>query len=429
MKTYNRPDRKDWADLCARPALPARDLDRLVEEVFEAVAKQGDTALKLYTERFDGISLIEVTVSPNEAKRRARLIPSDIKQAIDCAAVNIRRFHEAQRISADRIETAPGVICWREPRPIDKVGLYVPGGSAPLLSTVLMLGIPARIAGCGEIILCTPPSSDGQVDPAICYAALKVGVTRLVCVGGIQAIAALAYGTQSVSKAYKIFGPGNQYVTAAKQYAVDKGLASIDMPAGPSEVMVIADAKADPEFAAADLLSQAEHGPDSQALLLTDDPGQATAVDKALNRQLKNLPRAAIAYKALENSFAVVLDSIAEAVEFANVYAPEHLILSVDRPGKYAGKVINAGSVFLGGYSPESAGDYASGTNHTLPTGGWARSYGGVSLDSFVKKVTFQRLTKQGLKDLGPTITALAEAEGLTAHARAVDIRLGRGLS
>jgi histidinol dehydrogenase len=426
MKLYKNPAKKSWARLCTRPEVASRDLRSIVAEVFQNVAVDGDKALKVYTKRFDGIKLSSIVLSSEEVTVLAKQTPPALRQAIDQAYRNIEKFHKAQELDVKKqsIEMMPGVLCWREPRAIERVGLYVPGGTAPLISTVLMLGVPAQLAGCREITLCTPPDPNGKINPAICYAALKVGVTKLVRVGGMQAIAALAEGTASVGRVDKVFGPGNQYVTAAKQYAASASKVAIDMPAGPSELLVIADAGANPTFVAADLLSQAEHGPDSQAVLLTDDVKQSANIKKALQAQLKNLPRAKIAQKALDNSFRVVFDSIDTAVEFSNAYAPEHLILSVRRPQAYIPAIQNVGSVFLGDYSPESAGDYASGTNHTLPTNGWSRSYGGVSLDSFVKKVTFQSLTKIGLASLAPTIETLAQAEGLDAHARAVAIRL-----
>jgi histidinol dehydrogenase len=426
MRIYKNPAKARWAGLCRRPETSAENLRSVVAEVFRTVAADGDKALLDYTERFDKVSLGSVTVPLPELERSAGQVPSKLKEAIDRAYDNVTKFHKSQLPDTNKelVETAPGVTCWRELRPIERVGLYVPGGSAPLVSTALMLGVPAMLAGCREIILCTPPAPDGSVNPAISYASLKVGATKLVRVGGIQAIAALCEGTASVGKVDKIFGPGNQYVTAAKQYAAAAGKAAIDMPAGPSEVMVVADAGANPEFAAADLLSQAEHGPDSQALLVTDNLEQAESIRAALRLQLKVLPRSEIAAKALSNSFFAVFDSIDTALEFSNAYAPEHLILALRRPDRYVKAVLNAGSVFLGDYSPESAGDYASGTNHTLPTNGWARSYGGVSLDSFVKKVTFQSLTEPGLAGLVPTIVTLARAEGLEAHARAASIRI-----
>lgn len=426
MKVYKNPARKNWPKLCARPEVASEDLDPVVADVFQQVAADGDKALKAYTKRFDRVEIDSVLVPAAEITRQAKQIDPRLRQAVDQAYVNIQAFHKAQKLDVKRqlVETMPGVLCWREPRAIERVGLYVPGGTAPLVSTVLMLGVPAQLAGCREITLCTPPGADGSINPAICYAALKVGVTKLVRVGGIQAIAALAEGTASVEWVDKIFGPGNQYVTAAKQYAASAGKTAIDMPAGPSEVLVIADSRADPTFIAADLLSQAEHGPDSQAVFLTNEPDQVRRVQKALKAQLKELPRREIAEKALENSFCAVFGSIDTAIAFSNAYAPEHLILSVRRAKTYVAKVQNAGSVFLGDYSPESAGDYASGTNHTLPTNSWARSYSGVSLDSFIKNVTFQSLSKKGLADLAPTIETLAQAEGLDAHARAVSIRL-----
>lgn len=426
MKIYKNPAKGRWAGLCARPAKPSEDLSGVVAEVFAKVAESGDNALKSYTERFDGVSIDKVTIPAAEVERLAGRVPLPLRRAVDRAYANINAFHESQKAKAgaQRVETFPGVICWREPRAIERVGLYVPGGSAPLVSTMLMLGVPAQLAGCGEIILCTPPSADGNVDPAICYAALKVGATTVVRVGGIQAIAALAQGTESVPRVAKIFGPGNQYVTAAKQYAAIAAKTAIDMPAGPSEVLIVADALANPEFIASDLLSQAEHGPDSQAVLLADDIGLARSVVEAVDRQLQTLPRSVITGEALGNSFCAVFDSIGTAMEFSNAYAPEHLILAMRKAHSYVSQVSNAGSVFVGDYSPVTAGDYASGTNHTLPTDGWAQSYGGVSLDSFVKQITFQSLTKKGLRGLGPTIAVLAEAEGLEAHARSVELRL-----
>ncbi|HEX5744325.1 MAG TPA: histidinol dehydrogenase [Candidatus Saccharimonadales bacterium] len=425
MKIYKNPARSRWGGLCARPAKPPRALDAVVAEVFDKVAAKGDEALKAYTRRFDGVSIDKVAMPAGQVERLAGRVSPDLRRAIDQAYENIRKFHQSQEPTPrESIETFPGVLCWRERRAIERVGLYVPGGSAPLVSTVLMLGVPAQLAGCQAITLCTPPTPDGTVGPAICYAALKIGATTVVRVGGIQAIAALAIGTESVGRVDKIFGPGNQYVTAAKQYAASNARTAIDMPAGPSEVLVVADGLADPEFVASDLLSQAEHGPDSQAVLLTDDYVLARAVKKAAARQLKTLPRSEITGQALSGSFCVVFDSIGLALEFSNAYAPEHLILAMRKAGSYVNKVSSAGSVFVGDYSPVTAGDYASGTNHTLPTDGWARSSSGVSLDSFVKQVTFQKLTRKGLSGLAPTITVLAQAEGLEAHARSVRLRL-----
>ncbi len=409
--------------MCRRPQIDSANLESLVTEVFTQVKDKGDKTLMDYTAKFDGVKLNSVTIDPAIISQLARGVPARLQDAIDIAYINIMRFHMAQQLDVEKesVETMPGVQCWREARPIECVGLYIPGGTAPLISTILMLGVPAQLAGCKQIVFCTPPGKDGSVNPALCYAAQKVGVTTFICVGGIQAIAALALGTQSVPKVDKIFGPGNQYVTAAKQYAAKS--VAIDMPAGPSELLVIADKSADPAFVAADLLSQAEHGPDSQVVFLTDSRSRISLVRNQLDEQLTGLPRKKIAQAALKNSFAIEFSSLDQCVEFANLYAPEHLILNTKNPKKFVSRVTNAGSVFLGAYSPESAGDYASGTNHTLPTAGWSRSYGGVSLDSFVKKVTFQSLTKESLGNLSSAIETLARSEGLEGHARAVSIR------
>lgn len=426
MKIYDNPPRSSWSPICGRPAQDPDALQAVIGGIFEEVGKDGDDALIRYTERFDKVVLDGLEYMPARSGAQAGPIPEKLRQAIDTAYGNIRRFHQAQTagLRGTAVDTMPGVSCWREPRPISSVGLYVPGGSAPLFSTVLMLGIPAQLAGCDEIILCTPPGPDGSIDPAISYAAGLTGVTRIFRVGGAQAIAAMALGTASIPKTEKIFGPGNQYVTAAKQYAMRFGTA-IDMPAGPSEVMVIADGSSRPDFVAADLLSQAEHGPDSQVVLVClADESLAGRISSAMDERLKNLPRRTIAEKALANSFCVLLRDRQEALDFANEYAPEHLILSIARPREAARRVRNAGSVFLGNYSPESAGDYASGTNHTLPTAGWARTYGGVSLESFFKYVTFQSITKAGAKALAPSVMAMAEAEGLEAHRQAMKARL-----
>lgn len=425
MKTYLNPPRRDWQRLCLRPVGDSGKLEKTVADVFAAVQRAGDQALLGYTRQFDGVMLDSLEVSPEQLRAWADRTPKALKEAIDTAYANIRTFHQAQAATQRPVivETMPGVRCWRESRPIEKVGLYIPGGSAPLFSTVLMLGVPAQLAGCKELVLCTPPQADGKLDPAICYAARLTGITGIFRVGGAQAVAALACGTGSIPKVDKIFGPGNQYVTAAKLYAGRFG-AAIDMPAGPSEVMVVADGSARPDFVAADLLSQAEHGPDSQVALVCTDIVIAKAVEAELAKQLRSLPRRAIAQKALKNSFCVVLGTVAEALDFANTYAPEHLILSVAGPQKAAQAVQNAGSVFLGNNTPESAGDYASGTNHTLPTNGWTRSYSGLSLESFCKNITFQSLTKSGAQALAPAVMAMAGAEGLEAHRRAMEIRL-----
>ncbi len=425
MKTYLNPPQSNWQQICKRPADDSSSLDATVAEVFAAVQRDGDQALLSYTEKFDGVTLDKLEASQSQLKAWAKQVPDELKEAIDTAYANIRAFHEAQAagLQTVEVETMPGVRCWRESRPVEKVGLYIPGGSAPLLSTVLMLGIPAQLAGCGEVVLCTPPQADGSIAPAICYAAQITGIKKVFRVGGAQAIAALACGTPSIRKVDKIFGPGNQYVTAAKLYAGRFG-AAIDMPAGPSEVMVVADSSARPDFAAADLLSQAEHGPDSQVVLVCTDAGIAKAVEAELQRQLELLPRKEIARQALAASFSVVLKDTGEALKFANAYAAEHLILSINKPEEAAKSVQNAGSVFLGNNTPESAGDYASGTNHTLPTNGWTRSYSGLSLESFCKNITFQSITEAGAKALAPAVMAMAEAEGLDAHKRAMEIRL-----
>ena len=427
MQTYNNPKPSEWPALCKRPVANAAELDTLAKEVFARVEAEGDGALRVYTEKFDKVRLDDITLAPKQLRAWARRTPPALRVAIDMAYQNITAFHQAQTIDILRetVETRPGVLCWREARAIDRVGLYVPGGTAPLVSTALMLGVPAQLAGCTQIVLATPPNVDGSVMPAICYVALKIGATSLVRVGGMQAIAALTFGTTSVPAVDKLFGPGNQYVMAAKQFATKFGVA-IDMPAGPSEVLIVADARANPAFVAADLLSQAEHGPDSQVVLVTTELSMAALVRTELDRQVATLPRRAIAEASLANSFCVVFETLTEVLAFANTYAAEHVIVSTAKPSEAVSKIMNAGSVFLGDYSPESAGDYASGTNHTLPTNGWARSYGGVSLDSFTKKVTFQKLTKSGLATLASTIETLAQAEGLEAHARAVSIRLGR---
>lgn len=423
MKVYVNPQKASLEKLTKRPTVNAQNLSELAEKVFFDVKTDGDLALRRYTQAFDKVRIDSVVMEQAEIRTEADKLALDVRAAIDQAYENIWAFHVGQLgdISTE-VETQPGVICWREVRPIERVGLYVPGGSAPLVSTVLMLGVPAQQAGCSKIVLASPPSKSGDVSAAICYAALKVGVTQLIRVGGMQAIAAMTFGTESVQAVDKLFGPGNQYVMAAKQYAQRFNVA-IDMPAGPSEVLVVADSSANPAFVAADLLSQAEHGPDSQVVLLTTDKSLVPKVMLEVKNQLKTLSRGDVAKRALENSFCIVYDTTQEAIDFANDYAPEHIILSVKNAKLIAQGVKNAGSVFLGNYSPESAGDYASGTNHTLPTNGWARSYGGLSVESFVKKITFQRLTKAGLKGLQNTIETLAIAEGLDAHKQAVSVR------
>ena len=417
------PDRKDWKEMTKRPAFENATLEKTVKKILEKVKDKGDKAVRKYTKEFDEVKLKKLAVSEKEIKSSENLLSQELKDAIQQAKSNIEKFHGSQLEEIKVIETMPGINCWRRPVGIEKVGIYIPGGSAPLFSTVLMLAIPASIAGCKEIILCTPPSKDGSINPAILYAANLCGVTKIFKAGGVQAIAAMAYGTESIPKVFKIFGPGNQYVTAAKQL-IQKEDVTIDMPAGPSEVLVIADETAVPEFVAADLLSQAEHGADSQVTLLTTSELIVEKVQQSIKEQLEELPRKEIAEKALANSKIVLLNSIDEAIDLSNLYAPEHLILQCENAGELTGKIISAGSVFIGNYSPESVGDYASGTNHTLPTNGCAAMYSGVSVDSFVKKITFQQLTKEGLENIGRTVMKMATAEGLDAHKNAVAIRL-----
>jgi histidinol dehydrogenase len=423
MLVYKYPERKDWPSLLQRPAMDTAALEANVGNILADVKLNGDAAVRKYAKQFDKVELQTLEVTAAEFIHASAVLDPALKKAILQAKQNIELFHKAQQEAGKIIETMPGVQCWRKPVAIEKVGLYIPGGSAPLFSTILMLGIPAMIAGCKEIVLCTPSNAAGEVHPAVLYAAEQVGLDRVFKIGGVQAIAAMAYGTDSVPKVHKIFGPGNQYVTCAKQL-VNKGGIAIDMPAGPSEVAVLADDTCIPSFVAADLLSQAEHGPDSQVLLVTTAPGIIDAVQKEVLAQLEQLPRKDIAALALENSRIILVKDTDEAMELLNAYAPEHLIVACKDDIGIADAVINAGSVFLGNYSPESAGDYASGTNHTLPTNGYATAYSGVSLDSFVKKITFQRLTKEGLQEIGSTIEIMAAAEGLDAHKNAVTIRL-----
>ena len=423
MKIIENPLQESLPELLQRPAMDHAALYTVVQGVLDEVKKEGDTAVAAYTQKFDGVTMDTAIVSAAEINEAALALSPALKDAIQLAAKNIRCFHEAQVSETIKIETMPGVSCWRKSIGIDKVGLYIPGGSAPLFSTVLMLGIPAVIAGCKEIILCTPPAANGKVHPAILYAATVVGITRIFKIGGVQAIAAMAYGTETVPQVYKIFGPGNQYVTAAKQLVQQSGVA-IDMPAGPSEVCVLADETCNPAFVASDLLSQAEHGPDSQVLLVSTSKKVVANVEEALAAQLALLPRKDIAQKALDNSTAIVVEDMDRAIFIVNSYAAEHLILACNNDEVIAEKITNAGSVFLGNYSPESVGDYASGTNHTLPTSGYARAYSGVSVDSFVKKMTFQKLTPAGLQAIGAAVETMAAAEGLDAHKNAITIRL-----
>ena len=423
MKTYINPNGEQWNELAKRKTVATADLNETVKAVFNDIQKNGSKAVKKYTSYFDGVSIENCAVTSSEIENAVAQIPTELKNAIQIAADNISKFHSSQKEVPTKIETTSGVFCWRESRAIDTIGIYIPGGTAPLFSTVLMLAIPAKLAGCKNIILCSPPDKNGNINPAILYAAQLTGVTQMYKVGGIQAIAALTFGTDEIPKVSKIFGPGNQYVTAAKQYAQQLGLA-IDMPAGPSELLVIADETCDPEFVASDLLSQAEHGGDSQVILVTNSQEIVAKVSVAIEKQKAVLPRQATVEKALENSRALIFETIQTAIEFSNFYAPEHLILAIENAEDKINLIENAGSIFIGNYSCESAGDYASGTNHTLPTNGYAKNYSGVSLDSFVKKITIQKLTSQGIQNLGPTIEIMAAAEQLDAHKNAVSIRL-----
>lgn len=423
MKVIRYPERAEWTSLLERPHIDMTALYATVNTVLADVRTRGDQAVLDYEEKFDRVRLSSLQVTEAEMEAAEQLIPEELKDALQQAERNIATFHEAQRFQGKKIETAPGVVCWQKAVPIEKVGLYIPGGTAPLFSTVLMLAVPARLAGCREIVLCTPPDREGRVNPAILHAARLAGVHRIFKAGGVQAIGAMAYGTETVPKVYKIFGPGNQYVMAAKQQ-VSLHEVAIDMPAGPSEVLVVADEKANPVFVAADLLSQAEHGADSQVLLVTTSDWMLERVREEVQVQLEQLPRRELAVRSLEHSKLILVRSMEEAMELANAYAPEHLILEVEDYASLAEKVVNAGSVFMGAYTPESAGDYASGTNHTLPTSGYARAYSGVNLDSFVRKVTFQELSPEGIRNIGPAIEKLASGEQLDAHKNAVTLRL-----
>ncbi|WP_303918152.1 histidinol dehydrogenase [Draconibacterium sediminis] len=423
MKTYINPGRNTWTDILKRPLFDVSELYGRVQNILTEIREQGDEKLREYTERFDGVKLDNFEVSPEEITRAEASIDEHLKDAIALAAENIKAFHCAQMPEIREMETAPGVLCWQKPVAIEKVGLYIPGGTAPLFSTVLMLALPAKIAGCKQIVLCSPPDKNGNIHPAILYAAKVAGVTQIYKLGGVQAIGAMAYGTETVPKTYKIFGPGNQYVTAAKQL-VSMNEVSIDMPAGPSEVLVVADETSNPAFVASDLLSQAEHGADSQVVLVTNNENTLKEVVAEVEAQVAQLPRKELAEKALSNSVLIVVSDDAERVDLINEYAPEHLIISTKKYMELAEKITNAGSVFLGEFTPESAGDYASGTNHTLPTNGWARSYSGVNLDSFLKKITFQEISEEGLLTIGPAIEKMAATEQLEAHKNAVTLRL-----
>ena len=423
MKTFLYPDKSVWASIVERPHLDVSTLTSTVQAVLDDVKARGDEAVKEYELKFDKAVLEQLAVTQEEMDEAETLIDATLREAIILAHHNIKAFHEAQRFSEVRVETQPGVECWQKSVAIERVGLYIPGGTAPLFSTVLMLATPAKIAGCGEIVLCTPPSCEGKVNPAILVAARVAGVSRIFKAGGVQAIGAMAYGTESVPKVYKIFGPGNQYVMAAKQLVSLHDVA-IDMPAGPSELCVIADANANAEFVAADLLSQAEHGTDSQVLLITTSEPMAKSVEEAMERQLELLPRKDMALKSLDNSKIVVVRDDDEAIELSNIYAPEHLVIQTDNFETLATRVVNAGSVFLGRYACESAGDYASGTNHTLPTHGYATAYSGVNLDSYSRKITFQHISEEGISRIGRAVEAMAAAESLDAHKNAMTVRL-----
>jgi len=423
LGVVSSPSKNKWQKLAERPAINQQKLMKTVEKMFKDIQRKGDKAVLQYGQKFDFPEQKMLLVDKETINAAADKISEPLKQAISLARQNIEKFHLSQQEEIKKVETSPGVVCWREPRPIERVGIYVPGGSAPLFSTVLMLAVPAKIAGCSEIVLCTPPDKNGNIHPAILYTANLVGVTKIVAVGGIQAIGAMTFGTESVPKVDKIFGPGNQYVMAAKQSAQHYGIA-IDMPAGPSEVLVIADETCNPAFVAADLLSQAEHGPDSQVILLSDNKQIIKDVNKELDTQLANLPRKEIATLALKNSRAILFKNLDDCINFSNVYAPEHLILAVQNPVLASRSVTNAGSVFLGNYSCESLGDYASGTNHTLPTSAYAKAYSGVSLDSFVKKITFQEVSAEGIASIGAAVEIMAETEQLFAHKNAVTLRL-----
>jgi len=423
MKTILNPQKKDWKTILERPTKKVDDIESVVNEVFTDIQKNGDAAVAKYTQKFDGVTLENTLVSENEINEAITFVSSELKEAIILAKENITKFHAAQKTTKVFVETIKGVSCWQEKRPIQKVGLYVPGGTAPLLSTVLMLAIPAQIAGCKEIVLCSPPNKEGKIHPAILYAANLCGVTKIVKVGGIQAIAAYTFGTETIPQVYKIFGPGNQFVTVAKQLSTKYGVA-IDMPAGPSELLVVADDSADASYVASDLLSQAEHGIDSQVILVSTSQDLIAKVGIEIEKQLIALPRIEIAQKAIDNSKSIFVENDTIALELINEYGPEHFIVCTENNDFYVNHIENAGSVFIGNYTPESAGDYASGTNHTLPTNGFTKAYSGVNLDSFLKSITFQEISKEGIKAIGKSVELMAAAEGLQAHKNAVSIRL-----
>jgi len=422
MKTINNPPKSQWPALCERPQIELDFLEGSIKNIINRVRKSGDEALRELTLQFDKVQIDVLQVSDQEVSEALTSIPSSLKTSILAAAKNIEVFHAAQRRASEKIETMPGVTCWRKATAIQKVGIYIPGGSAPLFSTVLMLGVPARLAGCEEVILCSPPDRNGKINPAILFAAQLTGVKKIYKVGGAQAIAAMAFGTETIPSVSKIFGPGNQYVTKAKQLISQEGIA-IDMPAGPSEVLVIADENAVPAFVAADLLSQAEHGADSQVVLATTHADMVARISKEIEKQLEALPRKELAKEALSNSLSLVFDTNKDLIDFVNEFAPEHLIINTKDCDQLVDKIVNAGSIFLGPYTPEAAGDYASGTNHTLPTNGFAKAFGGVSLESFMKYITVQKISKSGLDILGPIVEEMAEAEQLKGHAEAVRVR------
>ena len=423
MEKYISPNSTTWEALLARPTATYDDLEPLVAEIFEAVKLNGDDAIRHYTKKFDGVENTQLKLSQVEIEAASARVPQALKLSIQLAKENIERFHLAQKTPPVRVATQNGVECWQEKRPIQKVGLYIPGGSAPLFSTILMLAIPAKIAGCEEIVLCSPPNNEGQLPDVVLYTAQLCGIDQVYTVGGVQAIAAMTFGTESIPSVFKLFGPGNQYVTVAKQWATRFNVA-IDMPAGPSELLVAADATAKPSYVAADLLSQAEHGPDSQVILVTTDASILPKVQSEITKQLADLPRKSIAEKAIANSKMIAFETDNDAIEFINQYGPEHYIICMENEEAYVNAIQNAGSVFVGNYTPESAGDYASGTNHTLPTNGFAKQYSGVNLDSFLKQMTFQKISSQGIETIGPAIEQMAEAEGLQAHKNAVTLRL-----
>ena len=423
MRNIIYPKKETWAKILKRPTQTVKEIETTVNQVFEDVQKNGDTAIKKYTKKFDKVAVKSLKVTQEEISIAVEAVSRELKEAIQQAAANIEKFHRAQKTEKVYQETTPGVVCWQEKRPIEKVGLYIPGGTAPLLSTVLMLAIPAKIAGCQEIILCSPPNFEGKIANEILYTANLCGVTNIFRVGGIQAISGLTFGTETIPKVYKIFGPGNQFVTVAKQLATKYGVA-IDMPAGPSELLVMADDSANASFVASDLLSQAEHGADSQVILVSTSEKLIEDVSKEVEKQLKELPRIEIATKAIQNSKSILVKDFKEALALINEYAPEHFIVCTNNNDFFIDGIINAGSVFIGNYTPESAGDYASGTNHTLPTNGYSKSYSGVNLDSFTKSITFQEISKKGIQNIGKSIELMALAEGLQAHKNAVSIRL-----